>query len=241
MKTALVTGSNRGIGLEFVRQLTNKEYFVIATCRSPEQATELQKLFQKNPHHLTIMKMDVADPQSVENIYQEIKSQIELLDLLINNAGVNLTRHEFERQPDYEVLGKPHTATFLKTFEINSIGPLLVTTRFIPLLKKSQQPIVVNITSQMGSIERKNYGGYYSYSASKAALNMITKLLSHDLRRLNITVLAVHPGWVRTDMGGTAAPLSPQDSVKGMLRLIEKVTLRDTGTFFSWDGSIIPW
>ena len=137
--------------------------------------------------------------------------------------------------------GELYKEDFTKVFQTNSIGPLLLAERLIDLIKRSPQARIINVSSQMGSITRKSYGGEYSYSASKAALNMFTKLMANDLRKDRVIVLSMHPGWVQTDMGGTAAPIKPKESVQGMIAVIEKTTMKDTGKFLDYQGNELPW
>jgi NAD(P)-dependent dehydrogenase (short-subunit alcohol dehydrogenase family) len=129
----------------------------------------------------------------------------------------------------------------LEVFRVNAVGPMIVSQVFLDLLREGRNPKIVNMTSQMGSLETKQEGGYYSYSSSKAALNMITRLLSFDVQPDGVIVAALHPGWVRTDMGGEHATLTPQESVRGLLEVINRLTADDSGKFYTWEGREHPW
>jgi NAD(P)-dependent dehydrogenase (short-subunit alcohol dehydrogenase family) len=231
MRRVLITGANRGIGLELVRQYLGRGDRVFAACRDPERAEHLRGL--GGPDRLTVTAMDVADEQSIREACKAVRAQTDGLDVLVNNAGIYWK-------------GRDGLTTFdvtemLEVFRVNSVGPLVVVREFLDLLRRGNAPRVANVSSEMGSIGRKHSGSEYGYSASKAALNMITRLLSFDLRRDGIVVVTLHPGWVKTDMGGRGAPLEPAESVRGMLAVIDGLKPADSGHFFQWDGQELPW
>lgn len=226
-----ISGANRGIGLEFVRQYLAGGERVFATCRNPDEADALQALCDQHPEQLSVGALDVTDDASIEAAYRTVATETDALDLLINNAGI---------QPR-EQLGSLDRATLQQTFNTNTTGPLLVAQRFTDLLRGGRRPLIANITSQLGSLARKRSGGRYSYNSSKAALNMVSKALAYDLRPAGITVVMVHPGWVQTDMGGSDAPLRPEEAVRGMVTLFERLTPEDTARYLQWDGSELPW
>jgi NAD(P)-dependent dehydrogenase (short-subunit alcohol dehydrogenase family) len=228
----MITGANRGLGLEFVRQTLDRGDRVWAGCRDPGEAANLGALASRHPNRLTVLPLDVTDGASIEAAVAGVRSQAEGLDLLINNAGVN---------PQDEALASLSAQTMLHTFQVNSVGPLMVTRGFLDLLKRSDDPKVINVTSKMGSLTSKESGGDYSYCSSKAALNMLTRALAFDLRSESVLVVAVHPGWVQTDMGGSAAPLLPSESVRDLLKLIDRLRPIDTGKFFHHGGQELPW
>lgn len=232
MRRIFLTGANRGLGLEFARQLLARGDWVFATCRQPDQAHELRQLQKRYPDRLHIAALDLADEQAIAQIPKTLSQFTDTLDVLINNAGV---LHRDER------LGALKKDALRYAFEVNAIGPLLLTQALIPWLRRGKRPVVFNLSTQMGSLSRKTYGGYYSYSASKAALNMFGRALAADLRPLGIIVVLVHPGWVRTEMGGPQAPLDPPTSVQGMLHLLEHLTMEDSGRFLTWEGKEHPW
>lgn len=232
MHNVLITGANRGIGLEFVRQFVANGDRVFATARDLNAATDLGHLAMANPKRLTLLSLDVRNEDEINSVYEQVSQDIDALDLLINNAGI-LYRGETPENITAQAL--------LESFQVNAVAPVLMVKAFLPLLEQSSLPRVVNMTSQLGSISRKTYGGYYSYGASKAALNMLSRTLAVDLRSRGIVVVVFHPGWVRTDMGGEAAPVKPVDSVRGMMSIIERLTIEDSGNFYTWEGETLPW
>jgi NAD(P)-dependent dehydrogenase (short-subunit alcohol dehydrogenase family) len=231
MKRILITGANRGLGLEFTRQLLERGDRVFAARRDPLKSHDLEKLQKKHGEQLSILQLDVRDEDRIVEVVAEVNEQVEGLDLLINNAGM---------YPRGESFGNLNEATMLDTLHTNTVAPILVTQALTDLLSKGNEPKVVNISSGMGSIAR-TVGGSYSYRASKAGLNMYSKVLSSDLRSMGITVVVVHPGWVQTDMGGSGGSLSPEQSISEMLKVIDKIGLKDTGRYLQWDGSELPW
>ncbi len=233
---SLITGANRGLGLEFVRQYLEREDEVIAACRRPKEAKGLQELKKQHEERLSIQELDVSSQDSMNNAFTQIKHQFSSLDLLINNAGVISGD-----QNRYHAFGKLHTEDLSKVFQINTIGPVLIMETFFPLLKSGKNPKVANISSRMGSISLKTGTSTYSYDASKAALNMFSKALAHHLKSEKIVVLILHPGWARTDMGTHRAPLKPNTSVMGMIKVIDSSSLSDTGKFYDWEGNEVPW
>ena len=227
--SVVVTGANRGIGLELVSQYLADDWQVYGCCRRPELATQLAGLASNSA--LSIHQLDVGNPGSVKKLALALSEQS--IDLLINNAGIyGGERHTF---------GDIDYAQLTRVLEVNTLGPYRVSTALANPVGNSEQRLIVNVSSAMGSIERYTTGGHYIYRSSKAALNMVTVNLAHDLRSRGITVLSVHPGWVRTDMGGSSADISPQTSAAGLRQLISNATIKDSGRFFSWDGSALPW
>lgn len=226
MPTVLVTGANRGIGLEFAKQYAADGWRVHAACRRPDAAGDLKAV----AGDVRIHKLDVSDDRQIAELAQELSG--EPLDVLINNAGVMGARTG---------LGETDTGVWLDTFRINAIAPLHMVECFIDHLERGQQKCIVNLTSRMGSIAENTSGGYYIYRSSKAALNAVTKSLAIDLAPRGIIAVVFHPGWVQTEMGGSSATVSPAQSVGGMRAKIAALTAEDSGSFFSYDGSQIPW
>ena len=221
-----VTGANRGIGLEFVRQLTTRGETVLASCRHPEKANDLKSLLSEG----WIIPIDVTIQDSIVQGAKVVRKKFNRIDLLINNAGVMGERGNPDI-PDWDII--------MSTFSTNAAGPVFVTKYLKTLLKKGSK--VVNISTLMGSIEDNSSGGYYAYRMSKAALNMASKNLNHELGVMDVTVLTFHPGWVRTDMGGSGANLSVETSVSEMLNVIESSGPEKSGTFLRFDGERLPW
>ena len=239
MKRILVTGGSRGIGFEFVRQFLSAGHKVIACSRNPSKYSDLLELKNQFRDNLILVELDVSSKISIINAFDYLSDELEGLDVLINNAGIR-----FGGDEKYcDQLGLLFKEDFNRIFAVNTIGPVLLIEKFLPLLQNGTNPIVVNISSTSGSIERRTRpGGGYSYSASKAALNMITKILSIDVKDENIIVISMHPGWVKTTMEYTDnAPLTTYESVKGITNVIDNLTLDDTGKFFDWEGNEVPW
>lgn len=226
----LVTGANRGIGLEFVRQLLARGDRVVAACRQPGKATALNHLAGDYPGRLRVLPLDVAGARSREAFAHELPLVCERLDLLVNNAGV---LHSGER------FGQLTEANFDDSFRINASGPLLLTQALAPLL--ADGATVANLSSILGSIASTQRFGTPSYAVSKAAQNMATRLLAHALAPRGIVVVALHPGWVQTDMGGDGAQVAPADAVAGLLRTIDGLTAEDSGGYRDWQGGRLPW
>ena len=229
-KHCLVTGANRGIGLEFVRQLLARGDRVVATCRHPGKATALNTLTGEYPGHLHVLPLDVANEKSRAELARELPLVAGHVDLLINNAGV---LHSGER------FGQLSAAHLDDSFRTNASGPLLLTEALAPAL--SDGATVANLSSALGSIASTSRFGTPSYNISKAAQNMATVLLAHALRERGIRVVALHPGWVQTDMGGDGAQIAATDSVAGLLQVIDGLTLDDSGRFIDWQGQSQPW
>jgi NAD(P)-dependent dehydrogenase (short-subunit alcohol dehydrogenase family) len=239
MKSILVTGGSRGIGLEFTRQYLKKGFKVFVASRSPEKSGELQKLKAEFDDRLSIYQLDVSAEDSRHQLFRQLSEKVGKLDILINNAGIASGNEE--RRYRFGDLDQDDLCTCLL---VNSVAQLLMTQRFFPLLEKGTKPMVVNMSSDSGSIARKRGGGNtgYGYSSSKAALNMMTKMLSYELRDYGIIVVSLHPGWVRTTMLYCEnAPLQPSESIGGMLQVIESLEIGDTGRFLDWQGNELPW
>ncbi len=222
--TVLVTGANRGIGLEMVRQLEARGMNVIGTARNPDAADELKATGAR------VLPLDVTDAASVAALAEALDGQ--KIDMLINNAGVGSQRAGSLADYDFDKMRL--------TFDVNSIGPMRVTQALLPNLQAGQHKTVVSISSVMGSIER-NSGGAYGYRASKAALNMMNKSMALELADQGFTCVVMHPGWVRTRMGGEQAPVAPADSVAGLLDVIAGLGPEDNGKFYDYQGEEIPW
>lgn len=232
MHRALVTGANRGLGLEFVRQLLARGDRVVAACRHPGQARELTSLAGAHPGHLHVFPVDLLKPASIVELARETALVFQGLDLLVNNAGVLSSGERF---------GAVAAETLLAGFQVNALGPLLLTQALAPLLAAAGTARVLNIGSRMGSIGCTDEFRSPSYALSKAALGMATVQLAHALRAQGTTVLLGNPGWVRTDMGGGQAELDPEDSVRGLLRVLDAAGPGDSGRFVDWNGDEVPW
>ncbi len=226
MPTVLITGANRGLGLEFVRSFAADGWRVHACARNIEKAKRVKEVSGDVVCH----KLDVTNGLKVASLARELAE--EPLDLLINNAGVFGPRTGFG-ETDYD--------EWDAVLKVNTLAPLRMAERFVNMLEKSERGVVVNVSSIMGSIASNESGNSYIYRSSKAALNMITKGLSVDLAPKGITVVSVHPGWVQTDMGGQEADIAPVASIAGLRQVIAGLHPRDSGKFFNYDGSEIAW
>ena len=232
MKTLLITGANRGIGLEFVRQYAAEGWRVFACCRKPAAADLLNRLVNQFPDRIQAHALDVTAHQQIEQLAQTLTGQP--IDLLINNAGVY--------PPDRgDAFGKTDYAAWQHAFEVNTMAPLKMTEAFIKQVARSALKTIVTITSKMGSVADNRGGGGYIYRSSKAGVNIVVKSLSIDLNPQKIIAVVLHPGWVKTDMGGPGALITTEQSVTGMRRVIGNLTLQDSGKFYAFDGQIVPW
>jgi NAD(P)-dependent dehydrogenase (short-subunit alcohol dehydrogenase family) len=226
------TGANRGIGLELTRQSLQRGDRVFASCRLPDQAEALQQLQGEFPDRLTVLPLDVTETSQIDAAVKVVSSHTDALDLLLNNAAVAVSG---------ERLGNLDPLVIIDAISVNSVAPIIIAQSLLPLLKKGREPKIINITSQLGSISRKASGGRYSYDGSKAALNMFTRTLAFEVLPHNILAVVMHPGWVRTDMGGSSAPLSVEESARGILQVAGNLTKDDVGRFLQWDGAELPW
>jgi NAD(P)-dependent dehydrogenase (short-subunit alcohol dehydrogenase family) len=232
VSTVVVTGANRGLGLELARVYAGRGDRVIAGCRNPSAADELTAITDQ------VHAVDIGDEQSIASFVEAIGDQP--VDIVLNNAGIdarNLGATESER----DVLTQTPTQ-LMGQVAVNAVGPWLLSRDLLPQLRRSANPRIVNITSQIGSMEvGQRIGRDVGYAVSKAALNMITVKLAVRLRDEGIIAIVVHPGHLRTDMGGAAAAMEPADAAHQIVTLVDGLTIADTGTFRRWDGSVHPW
>jgi NAD(P)-dependent dehydrogenase (short-subunit alcohol dehydrogenase family) len=222
-KTALITGSNRGIGLEFCTQLQQRGFDVIATCRKATPALEALGVE-------IIENVEVSDPDSLQQLVAQLAGRN--IDWLINNAGIagGLGLND---------INTTALDSFKRMYEVNSLGPLLVTNALLDNMSEGSK--VGLVTSRMGSISDNDSGGSYAYRMSKAALNAAGKSLSIDLKPKGIAVGILHPGWVRTDMTGHGGLIDTDESVDGLLKVMDKLDLSNSGTFWHTNGDVLPW
>jgi NAD(P)-dependent dehydrogenase (short-subunit alcohol dehydrogenase family) len=223
-RTVLITGANRGLGYEFAKQYAAEGWRVIGTARDPKDATELAGL------GVRVMQLDVADGASVERLARDLEG--EPIDLLINNAGIF---------PRVSTLAEVDFSDVERTLAVNTIGPMRLTRALLPNLRRGEGKTIVSITSGLGSIANNDSGRYYGYRESKAALNMFTRSLAVELGDEGFTCVVMSPGWVRTDMGGPNATLSPEQSIRGMRSVIAGLEPSDSGTYWNYDGEQLPW
>lgn len=223
MDYVIITGAAHGIGLALTKQAVTKDCKVLAIVRTLKNAQEILEM-EKKSKNLDILEVDLTFPEAGKKISEKVNSWPKV-DVVINNAGI---LREADSRKDFE-----------QSFLINSIAPFEIVESLLHHLQKSPQPKTIQITSQMGSISDNTSGGYYSYRASKAALNMIVKSLSVDHPWL--TSIVIHPGWVKTKMGGEQAPTTSEDSASGIWKVIESLKSKDSGTFLNYQGNSLDW
>ena len=231
MPSTLITGANRGIGLQFARQYLADGWQVYAACRDPDSASELRRLADASDAKLQILALDVTDPASVQAAAAELEGQT--IDLLLNNAGIGGPRGQTIGHIDYEA--------WMKVLEVNTMGPMRVSEAFVDHVARSERKLIVILTSGMGSLADNTSGGSFAYRSSKAAVNMVMRSLSIDLAPRGITCVVVNPGWVQTDMGGSHATLTTVESVTMLRRLIDTLGPAQSGKFFNYDGREYAW
>jgi NAD(P)-dependent dehydrogenase (short-subunit alcohol dehydrogenase family) len=229
MPSVLITGANRGIGLEFARQYAANGWRVFACCRVLEKATPLNQLMADHPGAVFVHPMDVTDSDAIATVASTLKS--EAIDVLINNAGV--AGGGGSGPVDFD--------NFTQVLAVNTLGPVRVAEAFADHVTTSNLKTMVSITSGMGSINDNGSGGYLAYRTSKAALNMAVRTLAHDFSNRLVIAIALNPGWVKTDMGGSGATRTPEDSVAAMRKVIDGLGPQDTGKFFNHSGEEFPW
>ncbi|KAI0628107.1 NAD-P-binding protein [Trametes polyzona] len=232
--TWLITGASRGIGLELIKQLlASPENVVVAACRTPERAKALHALKDNAKGTLHVIQLDVSDVGSIRAASAALERVVGTtgLDYLINNAGIMIVDEPYTMDPE----------TLLSHFRTNTVGPLVVSQVALPFLENGRTKKIIHITSSVGSIASADYfgGSFAGYAMSKTALNMLA--YKQKLSRPDITVLAVCPGWVKTDMGTQNAEVEPEDSVAGILKVITAATPADSGRYVRYNGETIPW
>ncbi len=237
MATVLVTGANRGIGLELARQYAGNGWSVIATARNPEKAVELNKIAKEHKSHLEIMAVDVTSEDAVENLAEQLDGRA--IDILVNNAAMYPRQGVHAGDLDYDAWGD--------TLETNLLGVMRVTEALLENVAKSERKQIAAISSGMGSLQAvaggsvETMGAAYQYRTSKAALNMAMLILSKELAPRGISVVMISPGWVKTDMGGAHAAITPEVSVAGIRKVLASPPAEISGRFLSYDGSVWAW
>lgn len=231
MSTVLITGANRGLGLEFCRQYAEDNWTVIACCRDLSKATALKQLAEQYDN-IQLQTLDIADFSQIDALSSKLSSIA--IDVLLNNAGVydDKSEHGFG-QLDYQA--------WQHSMLINTLAPVKMTEAFLSHIKRGEQKLIVTISSLMGSLADNTSGGSILYRSSKAAVNAAMRSVSIDLKKDGIGVLIFHPGWVKTDMGGANAPTLPAQSIAGMRQVIASFSLAQSGNFVRYDGKMMPW
>ncbi len=230
MPTAMITGANRGIGLEMLHQYSEAGWQVLGTCRDVAGAEAARAIADDNPA-VTLYPLDVTDSAAVAALADQLEGSA--IDVLILNAGV--------MSPASNTLGKLDAADFLRVLEVNVVAPAICAQAFRSHVAASERRTLVGIGSFLGSIASNDDGGLYSYRSSKAGIHAVMRSLSVDLREQGVTAIAVHPGWVQTDMGGADATISAQESVAGIRRVIDGLKPGDSGRLLTYAGEVLPW
>ena len=231
MKNVLITGANRGLGLEFVRQYLESGRKVLATCRDFRVAFELLNLKKEFNGRLEILDLDLSSDDSINKL-SEVLSDTPI-DLFVNNAGIMGVRNL--------KLGEVSGGSWEKVFRVNTIAPVLLVQNLLENICLGNERKMIFISSRVGSIQENTGGAMYAYRSSKTALNQVVKSFSIDLLDRGVSSIALHPGWVLTDMGGPNALIDVKTSVTGMISVINSIRNSDSGKFFNYDGSIIKW
>jgi NAD(P)-dependent dehydrogenase (short-subunit alcohol dehydrogenase family) len=227
----LITGTNRGIGLELARVFSQYDWDVIACCRKPDEALALKSIQAATEGRLKIKKLDVTSDKEIAELKEELAEKD--IDILLNNAGTF--------GPEQQEFGSLDEKLWLETFKVNTIAPYKMVRALLDNISRSQRRIIATITSEMGSLSSNGSGGYYGYRTSKAAANMVMKNLSLDLHTKRIICVALHPGWVRTRMGGKNAPLSPEESAVQLFKVLTSLGEEQNGAFLNYRGENIHW
>ena len=227
----LVTGASRGIGLEMVRYAMNKGWDVLACCRHPQRADNLLSMAQLSNGRVSVHIVDLAELATIQALAYELRH--EKIDMLINNAGVYGS--------DSNSFGEVDARDWSETFKVNTIAPMKMSEAFIEQLSIGQHKVIACLSSKMGSMSDNASGGSYIYRSSKAALNAVVKSMSIDLIDKGVKCVALHPGWVKTDMGGPNAEITSKESVSNMFTTLLSLKKEDSGRFIDIDGADIPW
>ncbi len=243
MKLALVTGAYKGMGLEWVKQLAQEKYTVILTARNLDIAQKAADSLNFPANQIIPKDLDISSEADIIKLKNWVDENFGKIDLIINNAGINPKDYaDKSRMAKAFYLDQLDIEELFEVIKINSIAPLLMVKNFRELLKKSDQPKVVNISSWLGSINKLTFGGHYGYVGSKNLLNIFNKSMSYELINERIITVNINPGWVKTDMGGQKATLSPEQSINSMIQnVLNKVSINDSGKFFNYDGTEHPW
>lgn len=229
-RAILVTGSNRGIGLELCKQYADEGWQVHACCRQPQAANELKQLAEKIPH-ISLHKLDVTNAAEIRMLAEKLKHVV--IDILFNNAGV------YGQSDAY--FGNIDAQKWLQCLQINTISPLKIIESFVTHVAASDLKIIATMSSKMASMADNGSGGSYVYRSSKAALNAVMTSVAIDLKPKNIKVAILHPGWVKTDMTGDDAEISTNECVNNLMKILQNMSLENSGGFFDIDGTTIPW
>jgi len=236
MPTVFVTGANKGLGYEHVKQYAEKGWKVIACARKPEQAKELKELQIKHGENFIIEQLEVVDHSRIEELAEKYSD--EDIDILINNAGTTGPMG-VPGAMGYQKIDSMDYQIWRDILEVNLLSPFKIATAFHDHVARSEKKIIIMMSSDLGSVEQNNFGGFYSYRASKSALNIISKGMSVDWK--DLTVIALAPGWCKTYLGGDEAEIEPAESVEQQQEMFESITAKDSGKFLDRFGKEVAW
>ena len=239
MPTILITGASRGLGLEFARQCAGEGWHVLACARDPSSATELAALARSFAGRIDVHALDVTDHARIEALASGLAGTP--IDVLLNNAGTMGREGFAEKGLAAQRFGATDYEDWLEVLRVNVLAPMKLAESFVEHVAASEQRRIVTLTSMMGSMGQNRVGGFYAYRSSKAAANAVMRSMGLDLRGRGIIALPLHPGWVRTGIGGPRAELDVATSVAGLRQVIAGLTLDDAGHFYQWDGRELPW
>lgn len=231
IETIVITGTNCGIGLGLSRVFAENGWQVIACCRNPDQAQALKAIRAASEERVKIFRLDVTADDQIAELREALADSA--VDILVNNAGIP--------GPDEQDFGPLDEMAWLETFRVNTIAPYKLAVALLDCVVRSRRRVIATIGSVMGSLAENDSGGYYAYRSAKAAVNMVMKSLSRDLQGKGVTAVTLHPGWVRTRLGGPSAPLSPGESAEGLYRTLLALTPEDNGRFLDYRGEELPW
>ena len=230
MSTVLVTGANRGIGLALVEAWAARGDRVIATVRDPDRLHGLATVVARFPEAIEVHRLEVTDPASITGLAARLAGRP--LDVLVNNAGIFGPTRQSTLDMDFD--------GWIETLRVNTVAPLAVAQALLPNLRLGDHAKILTISSGMGSMSQAKSDAV-AYRSSKAAVNKVMQCLATDLAEEGIVVAVCHPGWVKTDMGGEHADISPEMSATGITRIVDRLTLTRAPTFHVWDGGAMPW
>ena len=239
MPTILITGASRGLGFELARQYGADGWRVIACARAPANAAGLQAIAGAAPDRITVHTLDVVDHGQIAALARQLDGLP--IDVLLNSAGTMGSESFAEKGMTLQRFGQTDYDDWMRTLRVNVFGPMKMAEAFVEHVAASEQKKIVTLTSIVGSMTQNTFGGLYEYRSSKAAANCIMKCMALDLRRRGIIALPMHPGWVRTEIGGPRGELDAETSVSGLRRVIAGLAIAHAGHFLQWDGRELPW
>lgn len=240
MPTLLITGANRGLGLELVKQFDARSWRIHACCRAPEKADALQAIAAKSDSRIRVHALDVTDFSAVDDLASTLQG--EPIDVLFNNAGImEVQQRPLEQQGTSQSFGSMDYGEWREILRVNVLAPMRMAEVFVDNVAASERKTIVTTSSILGSIAIADSCRWFGYRASKAAVNMMMRGLASDLKDRGITSVCVHPGWVRTDMGGAAADVAPEESADGMAKVVDSLTPDQSGHYLTYDGGELPW